>query len=239
MRFLEAQLIPGLSQMHRIRPLDGVSWMLPWSHLFTAMGQWTSAGVCEATAGCLARPHWKPTEEKLNYLSGMSRATIFSYFKREREVACWQFCEALMGIFTPEQELMRSEIETWTRTVTRQSRSLFSSSDFKSPRYTNNAHYNCNQCELSMAIHIIFLASHYHWWQPNLFKLKYYTANKVSVNFPLPKYQRQQCPLKQPPYASGFIQIQQNSTSEIMYQMQTIHTFGKQSPVGGVNTSIH
>lgn len=56
----------------------------PQSHLFTGMGQWSSAGACEATAGCLARPHWKPTEEKRNYLSGMSRATIFSCFKRER-----------------------------------------------------------------------------------------------------------------------------------------------------------
>lgn len=72
---------------------------LPRSRLFTGVGQWSAR---EATAGCLARPHWKPTEEKLNYLSGLSRATIFSYFKRVREVAFWQFCEALMGIFTPE-----------------------------------------------------------------------------------------------------------------------------------------
>lgn len=107
------------------------------------------------------------------------------------------------------------------------------------PRYTKSVHSDCNQCELSITVHIILLALHYHWWQLNLFKLKYYTANKVSVNFPLVKYQRKQCPLKQLPYALGFIQIQQNSTSEILYQMQTIPTFGKQSPVREVNKSIH
>lgn len=108
-------------------------------------------------------------------------------------------------------------------------------------RYTKSIHSDRNQPnrDLSITFHIILLASHYHWWQLNLLRLKYYTANKVSVNFPLAKYQRKQCPLKQLPYALGFIQIQQNSTSEIPYQMQTIPTFGKQSPVRGVNKSIH
>lgn len=107
------------------------------------------------------------------------------------------------------------------------------------PRYTKSVHSDHNRCELSVTVHIILLSSHYHWWQLNLFKLKYYRANKISVNFPLAKYQRKQCSLKQLLYALGFILIQQNSTSEIWNQMQTIPTFGKQSPVHGVNKSIH